>query len=137
MTIGNDLYYLIPRIVYRTSNPLVNDDVDFGMEIGQVWVNTSTGESFICKDNTAGAAKWYKGIFQLSFADDTVPSFQTEINDATTNKQLFITPEIIYNSNSSIAYNVTIPTDSSALTIGPITIDDGYTVTVDGIWTIV
>jgi hypothetical protein len=136
MPIGTS-YYVIPKVVYRTTNPTITDDTSTGIEVGQLWVNTATGSSFQCRDNTVGAAKWYGMVFQLDPTTNMVPDYQDEIDAAATSKNLFITPEIIYSGNPSITYDITIPTLASALSVGPITIEDGITVTVDGIWTVI
>lgn len=136
MPIGSD-YYVIPRIVYSTSNPGITHDTTMGMENGQIWINISTKDVFRCIDNTANAAKWYTCIHQIDPLETSIPSFQTELNRAITNKTFMITPEILYNTSSSIGYNVTIPAAANAMSIGSITIEDGFTVQVDGTWTIV
>ncbi|MBU0577629.1 hypothetical protein KKF73_03615 [Patescibacteria group bacterium] len=41
-----------------TGNPTVNDDIGDGYEVGTVWINTSTGNSYILVDSTTGAANW-------------------------------------------------------------------------------
>ncbi len=41
-----------------TTDPTVNDDSGAGYEPLSKWVNTSTGEVFVCLDATAGAANW-------------------------------------------------------------------------------
>lgn len=44
--------------VETTVYPTVDDDIEAGYSIGQVWVNTDTDEAFVLVDNTAGAAVW-------------------------------------------------------------------------------
>lgn len=44
--------------VESTSDPTADDDVEAGYYVGQIWVNTNTGEAFVLVDNTAGAAVW-------------------------------------------------------------------------------
>jgi len=39
-------------------DPTVNDDVDLGFSVGDIWVNTTTGIAYITTDNTDGAAVW-------------------------------------------------------------------------------
>ena len=41
-----------------TSDPTVSDDSDSGYKVGSFWVNTSSGEHFVCVDSTSGAAVW-------------------------------------------------------------------------------
>jgi hypothetical protein len=41
-----------------TAGPTINDDVDLGYNVGSVWVDTTNGDSYICVDNTDGAAVW-------------------------------------------------------------------------------
>lgn len=44
--------------VSRTGNPGLTADVNAGFLVGSVWTNTSTKVTFVCLDNTAGAAVW-------------------------------------------------------------------------------
>lgn len=45
-----------------TTNPTVNDDIDSTVPhvVGSTWVNTSTKTTFICTDNSNGAAVWQR-----------------------------------------------------------------------------
>ncbi|RMG20126.1 MAG: hypothetical protein D6732_29035, partial [Methanobacteriota archaeon] len=40
------------------TNPGATDDSSAGYNVGSRWFNTTTGESYVCVDATAGAAKW-------------------------------------------------------------------------------
>jgi hypothetical protein len=42
----------------RTTLPAATDDTGLGYEVGTVWTNTTTGQVFICVDNTAENASW-------------------------------------------------------------------------------
>ncbi len=44
--------------VLSSSNPTVNDDAADGYQVGQVWINTTTGAVFVLTDSTTGAAVW-------------------------------------------------------------------------------
>jgi hypothetical protein len=46
------------EVVSATSDPTAPDDSAHGYAIGQIWVNTATGEAFILVDATPGAAVW-------------------------------------------------------------------------------
>ncbi len=41
-----------------TTNPTTSDDRDDGYEIGTLWINTSTNDSFLLTDDTTGSANW-------------------------------------------------------------------------------
>jgi len=41
-----------------TGPPTVNDDIDEGYQVGSRWIIPSTGEEYVCTDNTDGAAVW-------------------------------------------------------------------------------
>jgi hypothetical protein len=41
-----------------TVNPTVNDDIDGGYKVGSRWLNTVSGDFFVCTDNSDGAAVW-------------------------------------------------------------------------------
>lgn len=38
--------------------PTVNDDINDGYEVGDLWIDTVTNKSYFCADNVAGAAIW-------------------------------------------------------------------------------
>ena len=41
-----------------TADPTVNDDIDLGYIVGSKWMNSTSGDTFICEDNSDGAADW-------------------------------------------------------------------------------
>lgn len=41
-----------------TNNPTASDDVNAGYSIGDIWVNEEGTQSFICVNNSVGAAEW-------------------------------------------------------------------------------
>lgn len=47
-----------PRIYTSAGDPTVNDDTDLGYKRGDIWINTADDGTFICRDNTDGAADW-------------------------------------------------------------------------------
>ena len=46
------------------------------------------------------------------------------------------TSSVIRTNAQTISENITIPSTSNGMTIGPVTIADTYTVTVNGVWVI-
>jgi len=44
---------------------------------------------------------------------------------------------IMRTNANTISENITVPTNTNAMSAGPITIADGYTITVNGTWSIV
>jgi len=69
-----------------TTDPTVNDDIDDGYAAGSVWLNTTTGVSFVCVDNTAGAAAWTRqltGVFgtELNYAESLTEASTTDFNN--------------------------------------------------------
>lgn len=44
-----------------TTDPTVNDDTSAGYEPLSRWLNTATGEGFLCIDASSGAANWQQG----------------------------------------------------------------------------
>ena len=64
----------------------------------------------------------------------------TEFKDTITangDKQWVDSYGVIKTNRNNIGENVTIPTGTNRLSTGPISINSGYTVTVNGEWTIV
>lgn len=58
------------RLKFRTVDPTVNEDAP-SYEVGDIWINETSGEPFICVDNTNGAAVWVSlegGSFDLAAA---------------------------------------------------------------------
>jgi hypothetical protein len=49
-------FALVPYIA--AGAPGVGNDVDDGHEIGQIWVNITLNDAYICCDNASGAASW-------------------------------------------------------------------------------
>jgi hypothetical protein len=50
---------LTPQSNYdATTNPAVTDDASQGYTGRSAWINTSTGDEFVCTDPTIGAAVW-------------------------------------------------------------------------------
>jgi hypothetical protein len=47
-----------PKCRVTTIDPTVNDDFTRSYQQLSLWLNTTTGELYVCKDNTAGAAVW-------------------------------------------------------------------------------
>ena len=50
---------LLPQNNYTaTADPTVNDDADDGYTAGSEWLNTVSGDQFLCSDPTVGSAVW-------------------------------------------------------------------------------
>jgi hypothetical protein len=47
-----------PKQYVSASDPTVDEDTSTGYNVNDLWTNTSTDTSFICSDNTNGAAVW-------------------------------------------------------------------------------
>jgi hypothetical protein len=55
----DDLGVYTGRPVYSTTaNPTTSDDNSSGFNVGMLWINTTSGASFICQDDTNSAAVW-------------------------------------------------------------------------------
>ncbi len=48
----------LSTVTYQAANPGVNDDTNLGYVVGDLIMNTTTGEFFVCTDNTSTAAVW-------------------------------------------------------------------------------
>lgn len=55
---ATNLKTLAPTIYSDTVDPTVNDDVDLGFKRGDMWINTTDDGTFICRNNSDGAADW-------------------------------------------------------------------------------
>jgi hypothetical protein len=103
--------------------------------------NGSTGVTIALATSGVSAATYGSSTQIPVFTVDTYGRVTSVTNTTLQGGQYFgsaATKAIAYNSNS-IAENITITTGNNGLTAGPVTISDGYTVTVsDGCtWTIV
>lgn len=56
----------------ETTDPLVTSDKSGGYVVGDQWVNNTTGDIFICVDNTVGAAVWKDISFDNSKSNNRV-----------------------------------------------------------------
>lgn len=58
-------------LVVSTGGPTVNDDIDAGYVIGQLWNETTSSPPsyYICEDNAAGAAVWK----EMAVLDEVLP----------------------------------------------------------------
>lgn len=67
---------LLKSNLTATTNPTISNDVTQGYEVGSPWVNTTTGQTFTCVDNTFGAAVWRNLPFGPATGDlaDTYPA---------------------------------------------------------------
>ena len=128
-------YYVIPHVIYDTGNPGVSDDIMKGIEVGQIWQNTTTLDFFICIDKSSGAAKWRQLYVGFDPTENIVPSFQTEINNSVMLDNMLFTPQVTY-MRGTIDYDLTIPVSANAFSVGPVTVSPGRTVTVNGTWVI-
>jgi hypothetical protein len=58
-----------------TTDPTVTDDADAGFEVGDHWINTTSGQEFVVTDVTPGAAVWVSttavSVFEFSVTDGT------------------------------------------------------------------
>ncbi|WP_296596913.1 hypothetical protein [Phenylobacterium sp.] len=69
--INSNFTALDKRLNYSTSDPAAGDDSGDGYQVGSLWVNTSTGAVFICRDASMGAAAWFA-------IDTNHPGFATD-----------------------------------------------------------
>ena len=53
-----DPYY--PRKWLKLAAPTVDDDIDAGYSKSDVWIDQANGDAYICINNAAGAADWWK-----------------------------------------------------------------------------
>lgn len=71
-TLANQIRARIPQNNFSaTADPTVTDDASGGYSAGSRWLNTSTGDFFICTDPTTGAAQWQVES-TINFSDVTL-----------------------------------------------------------------
>lgn len=129
--------YYFPRTHYADRSPTVNDDDTRGFLVGGVFVKVGTPNiKYWCIDNSTGAAIWFRVPNYIDPRESTSPDIQDDIDTADSEESLFMTPHIMFQSGT-IEYDVTI--NRNAMSVGPITIAEGYTITVetDGSWVVI
>lgn len=74
-----------PNVYQSTSDPTVNSDTTIGVRIGDVWINTATGNEFRCISAADGAAIWrhVPRIWQSSVAVTITADSTDEVIAAT------------------------------------------------------
>ncbi len=116
------------------SNPTITDDSSSGYKIGDDWKNTSTGELWMCIDNSVGAAEW-KSLTSVL----TNPSVAPTLRNITTT-DTFSTPNDTLNCTSG-TFTVNLPTAVGIQGVvytlvnsgtGIITLDGNGTETING-----
>lgn len=91
------------KVWTSASDPTANDDTGDGISAKDIWINTTSGESFVCTANTAGAATWvqFGGLPDTTVApvkgSSTFNGYSTgrviTHNLGTTNYDVMITPK--------------------------------------------
>jgi len=74
-TTGAELNEQLVQVVYQAAAPTATDDVSKGFYIGYKWVDTSTGITYECTDNSTGSAVWdtkHSGIVRCTQSVGTV-----------------------------------------------------------------
>lgn len=74
---------------------------------------------------------WAPGFFEIDGTEPTIPSLMAASGNPS------LANGIIRTNADSIGQNVTIPAGTNGMSAGPIEIESGYTVTVNGDWSIV
>lgn len=130
--------YIFPRTHLSDRSPTPADDVNKGFLLGQFFVKQTAGGQirYVCRDNTAGAAVWFRLPDCIDPAEGTATDPQDSIDAAAVERNVFLTPHMMFQDNI-IGYDLTV--NRNAMSIGPITIDDGNTITVEtsGTWTVI
>lgn len=103
----HDQYVLkIKDNLIATSNPTVDDDETLGYETLSKWINTTTGEFWLCIDATDGAANWQTATLTLdelgSAAVANVGTSDSEIALNSDNNEKFVT------DSQAIAYAIAL-----------------------------
>jgi hypothetical protein len=91
---------LIAKFFIAPADPTATDDSDAGLNRGQLWLNTSSGNVFICSDDTATAAVWKQ------FA---------QITDVEANNEL---AEILANGNTTGGNDIVLTSGDALSTDG-------------------
>lgn len=136
------------RTITKTTNPTINDDITNGIEVGYHWVNSTSGNMFICSDNTDGAAVWdIISVLTLSqtitiplraVVDTSIRLLGERRTVASAQTGDYATDFAVDNQHVSILVNtivtggdIVITGDSINETTGVVTAGDTETITVD------
>jgi len=128
---GNTLAYIATNIIV-TINGIILDETDF----------TANNQTSLVLGS--GAATGSEVVI-LTFNDFEVANHYTQAQSNALYKPIGAnesgpalgTNSIIRTNANTISENITIPVNTNGMTAGPVTIADGYTVTLNGTWSIV
>ncbi|QDP60429.1 MAG: hypothetical protein GOVbin1096_57 [Prokaryotic dsDNA virus sp.] len=97
--------------LYATRDPLPTDDINDGYTPTSRWVNTNTGEFFICVTNNAGSASWQQMTLTVdelgsaAMADVGTAATELPTNQTTDNKYLQKTDNLASVSNAQTSFD--------------------------------
>ena len=128
---GNTLAY-VPTNIIATINGIILDEIDF---------TASDGVSFTLGAGTATDNE----VVILTFNDFVVADHYTQAQSNALYKPINAleggpslgTGSIIRTNIDTISEDITIPANTNGMSAGPISIADGYTVTLEGTWSII
>jgi len=83
-----------------------------------------------------GQVSAYDSVDTLQIVDGAITAAKIDPTVALGGPSLG-TASIMRTNANSISENITVPTNTNAMSAGPITIADGYTITLNGTWSIV
>ena len=83
-----------------------------------------------------GNVSAYDSVDTLQIVDGAVTASKIDPTVALGGPSLG-TASILRTNANSISENITVPTNTNAMSAGPITIADGYTITLNGTWSII
>jgi hypothetical protein len=131
-------HYYFPKLHYSDRSPTPTDDITKGFLPGGMFINNSSTPPvrYLCADNTTNAAIWFQIPDYINPSGGTSLDPQASIDSANLGKNILMTPHIMFQDNV-INYDISI--NRNAMSVGPITIDEGYTVTIEtsGTWTVI
>ena len=83
-----------------------------------------------------GNVSAYDSVDTLPIVDGAIPAAKIDPTVALGGPSLG-TASVMRTNANTIGENITVPANTNAMSAGPITISDGYTITLNGTWSIV
>ena len=104
---------------------------------GYVSKNSTTGAASMPSGTTAQRPSGAAGLFRHNSTTDKFEGYSDGEWGEVGGGPSLGTDSIIRVNNLTISEDITIPSTSNGMSAGPITIADGFTVTVNGTWSII
>lgn len=117
--------------VIKASDPTANDDIDDGYSKGSLWINSTSGDRWVCTVNTATSAVWEKSNFEF-IDDDTFGTASATSVASSESIKAYVDGLVSTPLNYKGGYNASTNTPDLDVSPTGVSLGDMYTVTAAG-----